>query len=293
MKKEKVLVIGGSGFLGSHLADILSDHKYEVTIFDKKKSQYLRKNQKMVIGDITDLKSINKAIKGKKFVYHFAGMADIKETNTRPVDAVKFNILGTTNILESCKKNRVNKIVFASSIYVYSDQGGIYRSTKQSCELLIENYATLYKLNFAILRFGSLYGSRATKTNTIYNFIHQALTKGKIERKGNGREIREYIHVKDAAQASVDILDKKYKNEYISLTGYNSIKIQDLLNMIKEMLKGKIKIIYSKKRIPEHYEITPYTFRPKIAKKYMPRTQYDLGQGILDVIYEMYSVLKK
>ena len=283
MKKKKVLVIGGSGFLGSHLADILSDHKYEVTIFDKKKSQYLRKNQKMVIGDITNLKSINKAIKGKKFVYHFAGMADIKETNTRPVDAVKYNVLGTTNILESCKKNKVNKIVFASSIYVYSDQGGIYRSTKQSCELLIENYATLYKLNFAILRFGSLYGSRATKTNTIYNFIHQALTTGKIERKGNGKEIREYIHVNDAAKSSVDVINKKFANKSIILKGEYPIHMKDLLKTISEIL-GYKKILFKKVKNENHYEQTPYSYIPKLGIKYKPETYVDFGQGILQLI---------
>ena len=82
----KILVTGGSGFLGSHVADELTKKGHEVTIFDNKKSDYIRKDQKMFVGDITDIKSINKAIKGKKFVYHFAGMADIKETNKKPLD---------------------------------------------------------------------------------------------------------------------------------------------------------------------------------------------------------------
>ena len=272
---------------------MLQEQNYQVTIFDSKKSTYLKKGQKMLVGDINDINKLNSAIKNNHYVYHFAGMADIGESNLKPVEAVKKNILGTVNILESCKKNKVKKIIFASSIYVYSDQGGVYRSTKQACELLIENYHTLYKLNFAILRFGSLYGPRATNTNSINSFIFQALKNKKIYRKGNGNEVREYIHVKDAAQASIDILDSQFDNEHFILTGYNSIKIKDLLNMIKEMLKSKIKVIYKKERIPEHYEITPYTFRPRVAKKYMTKTQYDLGQGILDVMYEMYKDIKK
>ena len=81
--KKKVLIIGGSGFLGSHVADALTNKNYSVFILDKVKSKFLKKNQKMIIGDITEQKVIDKNIKNKNFVFNFAGIADIEESKTK------------------------------------------------------------------------------------------------------------------------------------------------------------------------------------------------------------------
>jgi len=288
---KKVIVFGGSGFQGSHVADKLTEYGYDVHIFDLVSSNYIKPTQKMVIGDILDIDAVSKVVKDANYVYHFAGIAGIQEANNNPVDAVKSNILGTTNILHACYKEKIERIIFASTIYVYSEHGGFYRSCKQACEMLIENYHKLYGLNYTILRFGSLYGRRANNFNWINNVIKQALTKGKIQRFGSGEEIRDYIHIKDSAQACIDILDNQYKNQYIMLTGTQTIKVKDLLRMISEIFQNKIKIEYLDERIEEHYEITPFTFRPRVAKKYMPNTQMDLGQGILDTIYDVYKEL--
>ena len=292
-KKKKAVVFGGSGFLGSHVADALTENGFFVIIFDYDKSPYIHGNQEMIIGDIMDMKVVMPAVKDADVVYHFAGIADISEANKKPIEAVKYNILGTVNILEACAQNKVPRFVFASTVYVYSEHGGFYRSCKQASEMLIENYQKLYGLNFTILRFGSLYGRRANEFNWIHNIIRQALTEGKMQREGDGEEIRDYIHVKDAAQACVDMLDEKYKNDYIMLTGSQTIKIKDLLIMISEMLEHKVTIEYLDERMEGHYEITPYTFRPRVAKKYMPDTQLDLGQGILNTIYDVYKELNR
>ena len=119
----------------------------------------------------------------------------------------------------------------------------------------------------------------------------QALTQSKMQREGDGEEIRDYIHVEDAARACVAILDEQYENDYLILTGIQTIKVKDLLKMIREMLGDEIKIEYLDERIEEHYEITPYTFRPRVAKKYFQKTQLDMGQGILDTIYDIYKEL--
>ena len=293
MINKKITIVGGSGFLGSHLADLLSSKKYLVTIFDKKKSIYLKNNQKIIIGDITKKKDVEKAIKNSDIVFHFAGISDIEESNLNPTLAVYQNIYGTSLILDTCKKYKVKKFFFASSIYVFSKLGGIYKTTKESGELLIENYGRIFNLDFVILRFGSLYGERSNKNNSIYNFIYQALTTGKIIRKGSGNEIREYIHVKDACDSCLKLLEQKKTYKYITLTGINTIKISDLLSMINEILGSKIKIIYSKKRIKEHYEITPYSFIPKTSKKFFNKSQFDLGQGIFEIINLIHKDLNK
>ena len=146
LSHRNVLVFGGSGFLGSHICDYLTNAGFNVTIFDKKKSKFVKKNQKMIIGDITIFQKVCKATRYQKYIFHFAGVSDIKESNLNPFKAIKFNILGTSNIMEAIKNNKnVNRIVFASSIYARSKQGGFYSTTKRSCESLIEDYSKKFR----------------------------------------------------------------------------------------------------------------------------------------------------
>ena len=123
----------------------------------------------------------------------------------------------------------------------------------------------------------------------MHNAIWQALIKGKIERDGDGHEIRDYIHVLDAARASVDILDDKFKNKSVLLTGSPSIKVRDLMTMIKAILGDKISLKFNDEEMKEHYRLTPYAFRPKVAEKYISNIQIDLGQGLLDAIFDVYK----
>ncbi|SVC99086.1 uncharacterized protein METZ01_LOCUS351940, partial [marine metagenome] len=234
-------VIGGSGFVGSHVADELTNLGHEVTIFDHTKSKYIQENQKMVIGEITDYDSIEKIISKNQIVYHFAGIAGILDASNDPINTVKNNILATTYILEACKNNKIERFIFASSIYVYSDLGSFYRTSKQSCELLIENYNKIYKLDFTVLRFGALYGRRANNFNFIGNAVRQALLTKKIFREGTGEGIRDYIHVKDAAIASAMAMREKYLNSYIMVSGNQTVRVKDILDMINEILNNEIK----------------------------------------------------
>ena len=160
--KTNVVIFGGSGFLGSHIADQLTKKNYKVYIYDKVKSKYLKKTQTMVIGDITDYNRVEKVLKKMNYVLHFAAVSDIDEANKNPMKTIKCNILGTSNILEAIRKNKkVEKMIYASSIYARSKDGGFYSTSKRSTESIIENYYDNFKINFSILRFGSLYGTRA------------------------------------------------------------------------------------------------------------------------------------
>jgi len=288
----KVIVFGGSGFLGSHVADILAEEKNNVFVYDQRPSYYLKKPQKMIIGDILDQGKVEKAVSGCDVVYNFAGISDIDQACRSPLDSVKINILGNNIILEACRKAKVKRFVFASSIYVYSKTGSFYRSTKQACELLIENYNEVFGLPYTILRYGSLYGPRADERNFIYNIIKQAISGQKIIREGDGEEVREYIHVLDAAKGSVDILSHEFENEYVNITGYQQMKVKDLLLMIKEVMNNSIEIEYKPSKDSYHYEITPYSFSPRLAKRIVSKTYFDLGQGILETICSLHRDLK-
>ncbi len=292
----KAIVFGGSGFLGSHVADALTKTGYETTIFDIKKSPYLQKGQKMILGNILDKEAVERAVTGYDVVYNFAGVADIEEAPKKPVETVENNILGTTIILESCRKNGVKRFVFASTIYVYSDTGSFYRSSKQASELIIENYNEVFGLPYTILRYGTLYGPRADEKNYIYQILKQAITEGKIISFGKSDDLRGYIHVEDAARYSVEVLSKEFESEYVILTGAQPMKRGKLLTMIKEMLGNRIQIDFLPVDSELHYEVTPYSFSPKIAKVYRGASYLDLGQGILqclDEIYKKYSPVKE
>jgi len=227
----KTVVFGGSGFIGSHVADVLSEIGHEVMIFDKTASPYLRDDQKMIEGDVLDEQVVKNAVKGKDFVYNFIALSDIDEASTRPKETVKVNVLGNVNILEAAKQTQVKRFIFASSIYVYSDVGSFYRCSKQASELFIDNYQKSYNLQYTILRYGSLYGPRSDERNWIHRILKQALLEKQITREGDGEEIREYIHVEDAARLSVDILKDQYINKNVTITGRDQIKIKDLLMM--------------------------------------------------------------
>ncbi len=283
------IVFGGSGFIGSHVADALSKAGYEVAVFDIKHSPHLQKGQQMIVGDILDRKAVKKAVKGCDVVYNFAGVADIEQAKENPVEAVELNVLGNTIILDACRENGVKRFVFASSLYVYSAAGSFYRSSKQACELIIENFNESYGLPYTILRYGSLYGPRSDEKNWIHKILKQAVVEGKITRYGDGEELREYIHVEDAARYSVEILSKEFENEYMILSGNQLMKIKDLMLMIKEMMGNSIELEFLPVDSSLHYEITPYSFRPKIAKKYAGCYHLDLGQGVLSMLGEIYK----
>jgi UDP-glucose 4-epimerase len=285
----KAIVFGGSGFLGSHVADALTNAGYKTTIFDVKESPYLQKGQKMFIGNILDKEAVRKAVAGCDVVYNFAGMADIQETHEKPVETVESNVLGNTIILEACRLNQVKRFVFASTVYVYSSAGSFYRSSKQACELIIENYHEVFGLPYTVLRYGSLYGPRADETNWIYKSLKQALTEGKITRSGDGEEIREYIHVEDAARCSVMILAEEYENQSVIITGQQPVKVRDIMIMIREILGNKIELEFVPTESSLHYTITPYKFNPKIARRLISNSYLDLGQGLLQCLEEVYK----
>jgi len=289
----KVIVFGGSGFLGSHVADALSNAGHQVTIFDVQHSPYLREDQKMIVGDILDEGAVSRAITGQEAVYHLAGIADIDECARRPVDTVRYNVLGTVILLEASRNAGIKRFVFAGSVYVYSESGSFYRSSKQACELFIENYHRLYALPYTIVRYGSLYGERSDERNSIYRIIKEALSTGKIIYHGTGEELREYIHVQDAAQSSVTILQPEFENQHILLTGNQTMRYHDLLEMVREMLGGRVTIEYLPKTSDTHYTITPYNFNPRLGKKLVSNPHIDMGQGLLSCMHEIYHSLHK
>ena len=110
----------------------------------------------MIVGNILNYSSLEKAIKNSDVVYHFAALADLEKALVRPIETVNLNILATVYVLDLCRKYKVKRLVYASSIYVNSKEGGFYRSSKKAAEDYIEEFNKLYGINFTIMRYLSL-----------------------------------------------------------------------------------------------------------------------------------------
>jgi len=285
---NKALVIGGSGFMGSHIADRLSEQGYQVSIFDLEPSPWLRSDQTMIVGNLLDRACLNKSMQGVDVIYHLAGIADIGDASANPYLTVESNVMGTAAVLEAAVANDVKRFVYASTVYVYSPFGSFYRASKQAAETIIEAYAERYNLKYTLLRYGSLYGPRSQEWNGLRRWVSQAVLTGKIDYRGIGKERREYIHVEDAAKLSTKILDEKYENMAVTITGTQVLISNELLSMIEEICGKKLEISYTEEYDSNyHYLTTPYRYTPKAAKKLIPEEFVDIGQGILDLVEEI------
>lgn len=274
--------------MGSHIADRLSEQGYQVSIFDLEPSPWLRSDQTMIVGNLLDRACLNKSMQGVDVIYHLAGIADIGDASANPYLTVESNVMGTAAVLEAAVANDVKRFVYASTVYVYSPFGSFYRASKQAAETIIEAYAERYNLKYTLLRYGSLYGPRSQEWNGLRRWVSQAVLTGKIDYRGIGKERREYIHVEDAAKLSTKILDEKYENMAVTITGTQVLISNELLSMIEEICGKKLEISYTEEYDSNyHYLTTPYRYTPKAAKKLIPEEFVDIGQGILDLVEEI------
>ena len=274
----KTLVLGGSGFLGSHVADQLSKSGHDVLIYDNAPSKWLTKDQTMILGDLLDKKALQKAIRCCDVVYNFAAIADLDEALKKPYETALVNVLGNVQVLEICKNLGIRRYVYASTLYVYSREGGFYRCSKQSAEHYVEEYQRTFGLDYTILRYGSLYGPRSDMRNGLWRIVKHALDTGKLCYKGSPEAMREYIHVEDAAQASVVALGEDFRNQHVVLTGQEPMRVYDLLKMLAEILGQPNSIEFVESEFEGHYVRTPYAYHPKIGRKYIPPMHVDLDK---------------
>ena len=282
----KVLVYGGSGFLGSSIVDELTRSGFDVSIFDMQPPPQNISYQKYISGNILDYNNVLDAAKDFNYILNFAGLADINDAKDKPMETIRLNIEGNLNILEASKTVKAERFVYASSLYVYSNSGSFYRASKQASERYIEAYSSKYGLPFTILRFGSLYGHGSDCRNNIYRLISQALSSKKMEYPGTGNEIREYIHVADAAKATVQALDKEFENQHIVLTGHQQLRIKDLMIMISEILGDKIEHKFTEDIQEYHYNITPYIYRSDEGEKWNVENISGLNRDLRSYVRE-------
>jgi UDP-glucose 4-epimerase len=286
-KPQTITVVGGSGFLGSHVADQLSDSGHHVRIYDKVSSPWKRSDQEMIVGDLLNEELLTKTITGSDTVYNFAALADLEQAGDKPIETIRVNVLGNAQILEACRLSGVRRFIYASTVYVYSREGGFYRCSKQAAEHYVEEYQRAYGLEYTILRYGSLYGPRADSENGLLRIVRGALETGVARYHGSPDALREYIHVEDAARASLVALGDGFRNQSVVLTGQEPMRVFDLLNMLSEILGITREVEFVEGRKTGHYVRTPYAYQPKLGRKYVLPMHVDLGQGLIQLIDEV------
>ncbi len=279
----RCLVAGGSGFLGSHVADELTNKGHKVTIFDRKKSKFIKEKQNFVKGDICNIKSLMGAIQKSDVVFNFAGLADIDEARSKPLETAQSNIIGIINILLCCKKYKIKKIIHASSIYANSHEGSFYATSKRCAEDYIEEFSNRYNLNYVILRFGSLYGERADKNNGIKLIVDEIIKNKKLIYLGSSKASRRYIHVKDAAIACNSVIQKKFKKICLNITGKKTVKIQKMFSTIGKVLKIK-KRKFLNKQNSGHYISKPTKYNLRKSKNFFVAKEKNFYKSFFELL---------
>ncbi len=278
----RVLVTGGSGFLGSHIAEHLLLRGHDVVSLDERPLPDVE--YATVVGDVRDLEALQDAMSGCSAIYHCAAIADLDDARKEPRRATEINVLGTLGVLEAAASHGVRRIIHASSVYVYARGGSIYRTTKRAAEGLVDDLSAAWGLKSTILRFGSLYGPRTDANNAISRLIHQAISQRRIDFWGNGSEVREYLHILDAASLAVDALDQTYVGQALHVTGHERMTTREVIEMITEIIGEDIEVNFNDEPFEGRYRLSPYALEGNSGRRMMGKTYVDLGLGLLDLM---------
>lgn len=288
----RALVTGSSGFLGSHIVDHLKLAGFEVVAFDLKEPH--REDLEFVIGDVRDKEAVMKAVKGCDYIFHNAAIANIDDSYKAPFETIGVNVIGTLTLLEAARIEGLKRFVLASSVYVSSDMGSLYRVSKITSELLCETYEKDFGVPYTLIRYGSLYGRRSNTWNMVFDICTKLLEKGEYTYNGTGEEIREFINVEDAARETIRVAtDEQFRNKVVLIAGHQRMKMRDFFSMVAEMFPQEVKIHYAGSLSKLHYNVTPYRFKRDLPIRINMSTFVDIGEGITACIEEAEKELRK
>ena len=254
----KVIVTGGSGFIGSHVVDALMDAGHQVTVVDHRVRPH-RSDIGFEDVDLMDLSSVLAATKGADHIFHLAAVANVNYAYKYPVYTAALNVMGTTNVLEAARINGAQRVHLASTVWVYNGApdgkpadetvpfylegaGHIYTSTKMAAEMICHNYSQLYKVPFTILRYGIPYGPRMREELLIPIFIKKALNGEPLTISGKGEQYRNFVYIRDMAEAHVDAMKENAANQTYNLEGTRKVTVLEVAEGIKKILGDTVKL---------------------------------------------------
>lgn len=265
----KVGVVGGSGFIGSHVVDRLIEAGHDVSVFDIMRPH--RDDVRHIYLDLFDFHKVVVGLAGGyDVIYHLAGVANINDIHKNPLETAIVNFQGVVNVLEAIKRYG-GRLIFASTVWVYMLAQGnridetspllvqnvnhTYTASKVAAELYIQSYHKLYGLDFTILRYGIPYGPRGRVGTVVTNFIASALHGEPIVIYGDGTQNRYFIYVEDLAEGNVAALNEVARNQIYNLQGLRQNTIKEIAEIVRRLV-GNVEI--------EHTEARPGDYNGRI-----------------------------
>jgi len=264
----RVLVTGGAGFIGSHLVDRLVTEGYDVVVLDNLSSGSLNNikshieagNIVFVNGDLKEKHVVEDVVQGIDVVFHFAANPEVRVSTTNPEVHFRENVVATFNLLEAMRIKNVKEMVFASSSSVYGEPDvipvdeeypvrpvSVYGASKASCEALIHAYSKLYGIKAVVLRYANVVGPRM-RHGVIYDLLMKLReNKSALEVLGDGFQVRSYLHVKDAVEATLVAWRKSSETYQVYNVGNTDwITVRELVEILLETLglKGRVEVRY-------------------------------------------------
>jgi UDP-glucose 4-epimerase len=247
---SRVLVTGGSGFIGSHVVDKLADAGYEPRIYDLQHSPHHEPGSvDTSIGNLFDADALRKAMEDCDAVVHLAAYADVGIVADKPVAAEECNSRGTMAVLEAARATGT-RVVYGSTIWVYGACGDglideeaplglpdhLYTASKLAGEMYCTSYAELYDVPCTILRFGIPYGPRARPAAVIPIFVSKALKGEPLTIAGDGLQTRRFVYVEDLAEGVVAAIARGAENRVYNLAGDETVTIRELADVVSDLL---------------------------------------------------------
>jgi len=254
----KVLVTGGAGFIGSHIVDRLVIDGYRVRVVDNLSSGRLEnlkhrlnsKSVELLVGDLREPEVALRAVDGVNVVFHFAANPEVRLSTIDPEVHFTNNIIATFNVLEAMRKRGVEEIVFASSSTVYGEPEtipvgedaplkpiSVYGASKAACENIIHPYTKLYGIKAVVLRYANIVGPRL-RHGVVWDFINKLLAdRRRLEVLGDGRQVRSYMHVEDAVEATMIAWRKSKRDfEVYNVASEDWITVDDVAGIVMEVM---------------------------------------------------------
>ncbi|MBI1792907.1 MAG: NAD-dependent epimerase/dehydratase family protein [Chloroflexi bacterium] len=261
----KCVIMGGGGFIGSHLSETLLADGHGVTIFDRPEARYMeysrQKGARVITGDFFNPGDLSQAILDCDVVYHLVSATVPQTSNDNPQYDVEANVIGTLRLLDELGKARIQKIIYASSggtvygipqaIPIQEDHPTEPTSSYGICKLTIEKYlhlySTIYGLDYRILRIANAYGERQPVTETqgvISAFLDKALRGNEIIVWGDGSIMRDYIYVGDIAKAFLRVAMYKGEEKIYNIGSGQGHSLNDIIGAIENIVQRPLQVKY-------------------------------------------------
>jgi len=264
-----LLITGSSGFIGTNLIKYLNKKNVKYFGVDKKVNNYIKLKNFYKL-DLKNKLKLEKIFRKRKFKYiiHLAALPGFVSCHINPNKAFNDNILATFNLLELAKKNKVRKILLASSMGVdnFKKNPSIYGLTKYFCEQLSHTYVKTKKMNITICKIANVFGPYSDhKTSVVHSFIKKILKKKPVNIHKNGLQERDFIFVEDVCESLYKNLFQKTKKKEIKLNTNKYLRVIDIKNLLDKISykKNKLRFIST----PQGYDDVVYDKPIHVANK--------------------------